>query len=325
LTGSLLLGLPLMLFSPPAGAVAIDWVTVGDPGNACDSQSQGCFGAVGYTYRIAKYEVTNAQYTEFLNAVADADPKALYSADMGSGFGGITRSGSDGSYMYSAIVGREDLPVNQVSFWDGLRFANWLHNGQPSGAQSNATTEDGAYTLTASGIASNTIARNSGAAFFVTSEDEWYKAAYYDSASASYFDYPTGTNTTTVCAAPGATPNTASCDAAGSDGADADVDDLTIIGSFSGSASPYGTFDQGGNVHEWNEGISQITERVRRGGGFSNPVGPLQASARSASTTGPDEEAINFGFRVASVPEPGAGLLFASGVFGLSILRRLRR
>ncbi len=44
------------------------------------------------------------------------------------------------------------MPVNFVSFWDGLRFANWLHNGQPTGAQGNSTTEDGAYTLTAGGI-----------------------------------------------------------------------------------------------------------------------------------------------------------------------------
>ena len=27
-------------------AVTFDWVTVGDRGNACDTQSQGCFGAV---------------------------------------------------------------------------------------------------------------------------------------------------------------------------------------------------------------------------------------------------------------------------------------
>ena len=34
----------------PAGAlVTIDWVTVGDPGNACDPQSQGCFGSAAET------------------------------------------------------------------------------------------------------------------------------------------------------------------------------------------------------------------------------------------------------------------------------------
>ena len=52
-----------LLFAFPAHAeVTIDWVTVGDPGNACDTQSQGCFGAVAQTYRIAKYEVTAAEH-----------------------------------------------------------------------------------------------------------------------------------------------------------------------------------------------------------------------------------------------------------------------
>ena len=47
----------------PASAVTIDWVTVPGTGtpNACDSQPQGCFGSVADTYRIGKYEVTNAR------------------------------------------------------------------------------------------------------------------------------------------------------------------------------------------------------------------------------------------------------------------------
>ena len=57
----------------PASAVIIDWVSVGDPGNACDTQPQRCFGAVADTYRISKTEVTNAQYAEFLNAVEARD------------------------------------------------------------------------------------------------------------------------------------------------------------------------------------------------------------------------------------------------------------
>ena len=81
-------------------------------------------------YRISTTEVTNAQYAEFLNAKAATDPNALYNTSMGSGFGGITRSGSSGSYSYSAIAGRENMPVNFVSFYDSLRFANWLGNGQ---------------------------------------------------------------------------------------------------------------------------------------------------------------------------------------------------
>ena len=86
-------------------------------------------------------------------------------------------------------------PVNYVSFWDAARFANWLHNGQPTGPQGPGTTEDGAYLNV--GNQAPSFGRNAGATFFIPTEDEWYKAAYHDKTAglaASYFDYPTGTN-----------------------------------------------------------------------------------------------------------------------------------
>src|SRR6185436_20371683 len=130
-------------------------------------------------YNIGSTEVTNAQYAAFLNAVAATDPNSLYNTDMAGSFGGITRSGSSGSYTYSSVSGRANNPVNFVSFWDATRFANWLHNGQPMGPQSASTTEDGAYTLTPQGIVNNTVTRNASWQWAVASADEWYKAAYY--------------------------------------------------------------------------------------------------------------------------------------------------
>lgn len=309
------LWLPLVaafLFSAPgASAVNIDWVTVGAPGNAADNTG---YGAVAEVYRISETEVTNAQYAEFLNAKAASDPLALYNTNMGSGVGGITRSGSSGSYTYSAIAGREAMPVNFVSFYDALRFANWLHNGQGGG-----DTETGAYTLlggTATPSNGTTVTRNLGATIFLTSEDEWYKAAYYDAFSTSYFDYPAGTDTQTVCAAPGATANTANCGSV--------VGDLTDVGSYTGAASPAGTFDQGGNVWEWNEAIISGSIRGLRGGAFFD-FGPddLAASFRN-DFVGPTSEVSFVGFRVASLPEPGTGLLLLMGMLGLAGWRRRR-
>jgi hypothetical protein len=175
-----------------AQAISVDWVTVGDPGNAADVTG---FGSVADTYLIGKYEVTNAEYAEFLNAVAYDDANDLYNSSMGDpsgvGHGGIRRSGSAGSYSYSTIAGRDSMPVNHVSFYDALRFANWLHNGQPIGLQGASTTEDGAYTMIVEDYLSGiVIVRNPGATVFLPSEDEWYKAAYYDALSTSYFDYP---------------------------------------------------------------------------------------------------------------------------------------
>jgi hypothetical protein len=149
---------------PASAIVTIDWVTVGDPGNTADWMG---YGAVAHVYRISKYEKTNAQYAEFLNAVARTDTYDLYNADMSSGYGGITRSGSSGSYTYAPIAGREAMPVNYVSWYDSLRFVNWLHNGQPTGEQDSTTTEGGAYTMiTESYPGGLFITRNAGACWY---------------------------------------------------------------------------------------------------------------------------------------------------------------
>src|SRR5262245_60873188 len=95
-----------LLLASSASALTMDWVPIGNPGNARDPQAQGCFGSVGYSYSIGTYDVTNAQYAKFLNAKAKSDPLGLYNMYMGDAttyFGGITQSGSSGNYTYSAI------------------------------------------------------------------------------------------------------------------------------------------------------------------------------------------------------------------------------
>jgi formylglycine-generating enzyme required for sulfatase activity len=284
-----------------AHAVTIDWVTVGGAGNLADTEIMTCCGV----------SVGTTGY-EFLNAVAATDTYNLYNTNMGSGLGGITRSGSSGSYTYSTIAGRQDMAVNFVSWFDSLRFANWMHNGQPLGAQDSTTTEDGSYTF----IDEFTVnPRNASATIVLTSEDEWYKAAYYDALSTSYFDYPAGSDTQTTCAAPGATANTANCNFV--------VGDLTDVGSYTGSASPNGTFDQGGNVWEWNEAIvNGLGIRGLRGGSGSNSPDTLAASYRESDFT--TSENPNVGFRLALVPEPGTDLLLMTGLLGLATWRRRR-
>jgi formylglycine-generating enzyme required for sulfatase activity len=303
------------LASTPATAVTIDWVTVGLPGNAADVQNGD--GAVGYTYRISKYEVTNAQYTEVLNAVAAAgDPSGLYTTEMGSGHGGIMRAGSQGSYSYAAIAGREQMPVVYVSFWDALRFANWMHNGELTGAQDATTTEDGAYTLTAQGIADNSILRNAGARIVLPDFDEWYKAAYHDALgtqATDWFGYPTGTDAEPTCSGPTSAPNHANCgDPFG---------DFTPVGSYTGSGSPWGTFDQGGNVHEWSEAVSESGfGREIRGGSHHDGPGSMAVGSRLADV--PSNETRVEGFRLVMIPEPATGLLVAAGLIGLAGTRR---
>ena len=104
---------------------------------------------MAYNYNIDKYDVTVGQYTDFLNSVAATDTYGLYNTSMATdlNIAGISRSGSSGSYTYSVIGSSANLPITYVSWGDAARFANWLQNGQPSGAEGPGTTETGAYTL----------------------------------------------------------------------------------------------------------------------------------------------------------------------------------
>lgn len=193
------------VFGFGSGLTNLETVPVGDPGNAADtalhSGNPAGQGSVAYTYNIGKYEVTAGQYCDFLNHVAATDTYGLYSEYMSLRADGchIQRSGSSGSYAYSVASDWANRPVNYVRFWNACRFANWLHNGQPTGLQSLSTTEDGAYFINGyDGWDGRTIQRNAGWQWAVTSEDEWYKGAYYKGGGteAGYWDYPTRSNTT---------------------------------------------------------------------------------------------------------------------------------
>jgi hypothetical protein len=85
--------------------------------------------------------------------------------------------------------------------------------------------------------------------------------------------------------------NTANCDDA--------VGDLTNLGSYAGSSSPYGTFDQGGNVWEWNETIVADPDRGLRGGAFWDITEWIAAWRRNY--THPGVIAGSVGFRVAGL------------------------
>ena len=52
------------------------------------------------------------------------------------------RCGAGGQAMRIMILVGPDHPVNFETWYDTIRFANWLNNGQDSG-----DTETGAYTL----------------------------------------------------------------------------------------------------------------------------------------------------------------------------------
>jgi len=312
-----------------AAAVDIETVTVDNAGNVADNTG---YGAANYEYGIGKYEVTNAQYSDFLNAVATVgDPHGLYNANMAGGWngiGGISRSGlgTEGDpWAYSPRANRGDRPVNYVSFWDAARFANWLHNKRPTGVHDLTTTEDGAYYLNGVTNPPNaSISRESDWKWAVCSEDEWYKAAYYDGPNSVYYDYPTASNTAPTVEAPlGTDMAKGSANYWDDDYLDATYY-TTEVGAYTGkpSDSAYGTFDQGGNVWEWNEAIIDGAYRGLRGGSFESAGydDGYDLSVNVRSYNGPTTESYNIGFRVAQVPEPATLTMLALG--GLAILRK---
>jgi sulfatase modifying factor 1 len=309
-----------------ASTISMDWATVGDAGNAPDPTTG--FGAVGYEYRIGTYEVTNAQYAAFLNSVAASDPNGLYNALMGSDpWGGITRSGSSGSYTYSVRENMGGKPVNYVSWYDAARMANWMTNGQGSGG-----TESGVYTFdgvnSISGITRDLSNPNQ---VFIPTEDEWYKAAYHQPFAQGgdaddYWLYATQSNSVPTIASATSIGDVAN---PGQDvvnyliGADWNGQDgnVTTVGS-AGSTSFYGAFDMNGNVWEWNETLID-SSRGLRGGSFASG---LESSLRSSSRLSdfPADEFFSIGFRLASpVPAPGAVALLALG--GIAVSKRRRR
>jgi formylglycine-generating enzyme required for sulfatase activity len=211
--------------------------------------------------------------------------------------------------------------VNDVNWGDAARFCNWLTNGQPTGAERNGTTETGAYTLNGatSDDALNAITRNSNADYVIPTENEWYKAAYYHPTSSSYYRYPTQSNSQPSNALSATGANNANYY---NGGYTDPTNYLTAVGAFADSPGSYGTFDQGGDVFQWNESIDG-SARGLRGGALDGPASYLQSGV---SFGGPltDAEQFNIGFRVSQVPEPASVWILGFGMVGLLARPRSR-
>jgi probable HAF family extracellular repeat protein len=316
------------------GEASLEFVTVGDPGNAADTALMNDYtwgyGSVPYLYEMGKYDVTVGQYCQFLNAVAKTDPNGLYNSYMANSNStiGISQNGSSGSYSY-AVTGSyaqaANCPIFAVSWGDAARFCNWLQNGQPTGPEGNGTTETGSYTLNGAVTQSALMAitRNAGATYVIPTENEWYKAAFYKGggANAGYWAYPTKSN-----AAPDnslALAATEFNDANYYKGGYTDPTNyLTPVGAFSVSPGPYGTYDMGGDVWQWNETAVTSSSRGLRGGEWGDSSGFLASSYRY-DFDNPTDEYNGMGFRVAMVPEPSSlALLVGAAIISLLWWRR---
>lgn len=319
----------MLLAAIPAAAQSftLEMLDVGQAGNAADTNG---LGAVQADYRIGRFEVTNTQYVQFLDAVAADDPNGLYDSLMtSSDRGGILRGGSPGAFTYTIKTHFEDKPVNAISWYDAARFCNWLHNGTPSGSQSPATTENGAYDMSLPGA---DIARQPGALWFLPTHDEWYKAAYHDPFDAladaggtpDYWFYPTRSDDEPIKVQAddmGDVVNPSANAANFDKGADWNDENgnVTTVGGCT-SASAWGALDLAGNVNELTETPGTpipanppgqpdpLPTRRIRGGDFSNTGLLMGSPAFLSGSLNMLAEGANIGMRVSSLaPWPSVG------------------
>lgn len=312
--------------------VTIQTVAVGSPGNA--SQPTTGYGAVPYNYGIGTYDVTNAQYAAFLNAKASAaDPYGLWNPSMAPGGfeAAIARSGS-GPYSYSVKSGYVNKPVVYVSLYDAVRFVNWLQNGQ-----GNGDTESGTYTIVGGGhnsgdvllpdVTTRTLWANTNSFhWLLPSQNEWYKAAYYNAPSATYYAYPfQQSNSPPAAAAPPGNTNSGNFVEAAFN-YDGTGSNLTDVGAYGKSLSPFGSYDMGGDVFQWNDTVVGGTEFGARGGSWGTGPGASAALILgNANGNVPSADFFDVGFRIASVgrvPEPSTAFL-AALAFGVIWLGRM--
>jgi len=285
-------------FGIGANAFTMEFVTIGNPGNAADTTGNpNPAGSVAYTYNLGTYEVSRDQITK----ANSAGSLGITLQDMSSyGGNGVNR------------------PATGVSLYEAAKYVNWLNTS--TGGTAAYKFVGGTFQLwssTDAGYNANNLFRNSQAKYVIASSDEWHKAAY-GNLDGTWNNYATGSDIAPTAVASGTAANTAVY------GQDFTTGPADITNA--GGLSPYGTMAQGGNVWEWNEtafdGINNTAGQNRelRGGSWYNFSDYLVASVRSFND--PTYEFLSLGFRVASVPEPSTGLLVVLGLSGLLLKRR---
>ena len=272
--------------------------------------------------------------------------------------GGIFRAGTGTSanpWSYTPKSGLENHPVTFVSWYDAVRFCNYRSNqvnltgGIPWAATNPTPTEyagpgtgtPGGYVITNGGKDSGIVQvpapgtrliyadpKGQGgpnapdpAYYLLPTENEWYKAAYYKGGSlnAGYWDYPTRSNVAPKSELPpGSNPNGSANLTV--PGAPLAVKFTTPVGAYvyKPSTSAYGTYDQAGNVWEWDEQPYLFgTARGMRGGSYNN----WSLAAKASWVGGAGIASFNYsdvGFRVILVPEPASlAMLLGCVVWGL--------
>lgn len=333
----------------------IELVTVGNPGNApwTGGGALNNRGRVDYEYRIGRYEVTTAQWAEFMNAAFDR-PQNEWIPHIQTALewdAVATTPNTPGGRRWDVPAGVEMRPVGGVSWRMAAIYCNWLHNGRSTARESFLS---GAYEVSTFvpgqfGWPSDQFVRSSGARFYIPSASEWMKAAHYDphkqnpdGSVGGWWQFGNRTDTPLTYGPPGVTVNgiQAQANAAWSFEQFPGFDPFAVpLGAYTQTVSAYGLYDVAGGSSEHVEdpillffgGQFQLLGRffdgsARTGAALnSNLPGDLNFDSVGTrfSSLAPWEATLYNGFRVAAViPTPSVVGLIAIGTLFGAIKRR---
>ncbi len=297
-------------FGSGANQFEIDFVTIsgdsGDLGSWTPRYDYTFTGVNRSDYRMGTFEITNDQWTKFkaeLSVPVAGDPSNAYDEE---------------SYFTGTNV-----PTNRVSWYEAAQFVNWLNTSTGHQAAYRFTGIQGTsdYALDtwspAEAADETNLYRHKDAFYFLPTEDEWVKAAYWNGSSLQTYPTQPGETLHQGDGTSGTGWNYYDGDYATDPRGPWDVG--------SGSEELNGTFDMMGNVWEWMESPRTYgtgSDRVLRGGAYNN-VDYYLASSYRLDDGNPYDEFHYLGFRVASdVPEPATMGLLALG--GVAMLRKRR-
>ena len=284
-------------FGTGASQFTIDFVPISGSTNPTSG-----YGIVNHDYRMGVYEITNDQWNKFktsLGVPVKGNPESAYNEDP-------YHTGTN-------------VPTNMVSWNEAAQFVNWLNTSKGHQAAYKFTGTQGTsdYTLAtwnaAEAWGGTNLYRHKDAFYFLPTEDEWVKAAYWNGTTLQ--DYANESASDLV----GGVPDQAKWNYSPSLG-----EAPWVVGS--GSKELNGTYDMMGNLQEWMESPYSDTNydasssRGMRGGQFAQSSASLASSSRLYYLS--ESENSDIGFRVASissVPEPSS----VAALLGLAVMSLL--
>jgi hypothetical protein len=290
-------------FGSGANAFSIDFVQIGNPGNAADTTgTPNLAGSVSYTYNIAKYEISRDIVTKVNNSYASA----IFVMDDLSSWGG----------------NGPNKPATGLSWNKAAQFVNQLNAmmGAVGAYNFDLNGDLKPWDSSSAGFNASNPYRNSLAKFFLPSSNEFYKAAF-GSPDGTWYDYATGSDAIPFAVISGTDPNTAVYN---NRAGPADVMNA-------GGLSAWGTIAQSGNVWEITESAidgfndSGRERKEMRGGAWSTGTADLSSSERTNAEPYAGYGSPDVGFRIAMVPEPSSTSLLLIGMAGLASRRLLKR